>query len=94
MLLNGKGAYTLLVDGYQVYFNKPEFYSIEIAYIADSTPLWSSPVFTLEWFECVESPETKLAVVWLYDVDFDYWYIGGFAQLKRFRGGFGHAWMK
>jgi subtilisin family serine protease len=94
MLLAGPGDYTLLVEGYQVYFNKPEFYSIEIAYIDDSTPLWSSPVFTLECFECIESPETELAVVWLYDADLSYWYIGGFAQLQRMHRGFGHAWIR
>lgn len=83
MLLAGPGDYTLLVEGYQVYFDKREFYWIEIVYFADSTPLWSSSVFSLECFECVKSPVPGLAVAWLYDADFDYWYIGGFTQLKQ-----------
>ncbi len=94
MLLAGPGDYTLLVDGYQVYFNKAEFYCIEIVYFADSTPLWASPTFHLEGFECIESPETELAVVWLHDADFDYWYIGGFAQLRRLCRGFGGSWIR
>lgn len=82
-IISGPGDYTLLVEGYQVYFGKSEFYCIEIVYFADPTPLWSSPIFGLECFTSIQSPVTGLAVVWLYDSDFDYWYIGGFTQLKR-----------
>jgi subtilisin family serine protease len=85
ILLAGPGDYTLLVEGYQVYFNKREFYWIEIVYFADSTPLWSSSVFHLECFKCVRSPKAGLAVVWLYDPDFDWWYIGGFTQVRKMR---------
>jgi subtilisin family serine protease len=87
ILLAGPGDYTLLVEGYQVYFDKREFYWIEIVYFADSTPLWSSSVFSLECFGCVKSPEAGIAVVWLYDTDFDYWYIGGFTLVKQKCGG-------
>jgi len=86
----GPGDYTLLVDGYGVYSDKAEFYCLEIVYFADSVPSWSSSTFSLECFASVESPVSGLAVVWLYDADFDYWYIGGFTLLKRihwWRGG-------
>lgn len=81
--ISGAGDYTLLVDGYGVYFDKAECYYLEIVYFADSVPLWSSSTFTLKLFTVIKSPVSGLAVVWLYDEDFDYWYIGGFAQLAK-----------
>ena len=81
-LISGPGDYTLLVEGYQVYFGRSEFYCIEIVYFADSTPLWSSSIVRLKWFRSISSPVTGLAAVWLYDIDFDHWYIGGFTLVK------------
>jgi hypothetical protein len=82
-MLQGPGDYTILVDGYQVYFGKTEYYSLEIVYFADSTPSWSSPTFNLDCLKSVKSPVYGVAVVWLHDIDFDTWYIGGFAQLAK-----------
>jgi len=81
--LSGPGTYTILIDGYQVYFDKRECYSLEIIYFADPTPLWSSATFNLGCYAKIKSPVTGLAVVWLHDLDFDTWFIGGFAQLKE-----------
>jgi hypothetical protein len=88
----GTGEYTIVIDGYQVYFDKREYYKLEIVYLADpSTPLWSSDVFSINRFATVKSPEYGVAVAWIHDLDFDYWYIGGFTLLKRRRwcGGIG-----
>lgn len=82
-MIAGPGDYTLLVDGYQIYFDKREYYYLEIVYFANSVPLWTSPTFNLGCFAKVKSPVYGLAVVWLHDLDFDYWYIGGFAQLVK-----------
>ncbi len=82
-LISGPGSYTLLVDGYQVYFGKKEYYCLEIVYFADTMPLWSSPIFDLNHYATIKSPIYGLAVVWLHDEDFDAWYIGGFAQLSK-----------
>jgi subtilisin family serine protease len=79
----GPGEYTLLVDGYQVYFNKKEYYCLEIVYLADTTPLWESSIFNLECFECISSPEVGIAAAWLHDATFDHWYIAGFTTLKE-----------
>jgi subtilisin family serine protease len=81
--LSGPGTYTILIDGYQVYFDKKECYYLEIVYFADPTPLWSSATFNLGCYSRIKSPVTGLAVVWLHDLDFDTWFIGGFAQLKE-----------
>ena len=86
-IIAGPGDYTLIVDGYQVYFDKTEHYCLTVFYFADSGPLWSSPTFNLECFKSVRSPVAGLAVVWLYDADFDYWYIGGLTLLTQRRGG-------
>jgi len=83
MLASGPGRYTLLVDGYQVYFGKTECYSLQIVYFADTTPLWASATFNLGYYARVKSPVTGLAVVWLHDIDFDTWYIAGFAQISK-----------
>jgi subtilisin family serine protease len=81
--LSGTGTYTILIDGYQVYFDKKECYYLEIIYFANPTPLWSSATFNLGCYSRIKSPVTGLAVVWLHDLDFDTWFIGGFAQLKQ-----------
>ena len=83
MLAAGPGKYTIFVDGYQVYFDKIEYYCLEIVYFADTTPLWSSPLINLKCITTVQSPKYGVAVVWLYNADFDAWYIGGFAYLTR-----------
>jgi hypothetical protein len=86
-MISEPGAYTLLVNGYHVYFDQTEYYYVEVVYFADPTPLWSSPVFNLNCYAKVKPPITGLAVVWLHDKDFGAWYIGAFAQLKRVCGG-------
>jgi len=86
--LTGTGEYTIDIEGYQVYFNKKEYYKLEIIYIADpSTPLWSSDVFSINYFATVKSPEYGVAIAWIHDLDFDYWYIGGFTKLTQGRRG-------
>lgn len=84
-VISGPGEYTLLVDGYQVYFDKTEYYYLEIVYFADSTPLWSSSTFDLTCLSSVRSPVSGVAVVWLHDLDFNKWYIGGFTQVTKTR---------
>jgi len=79
----GPGEYAIMVDGYQVYFDKTEYYYLEIVYFADTTPLWASPLVNLKCMATVKSPVYGLAVVWLYNSDFDAWYIGGFAYLTK-----------
>jgi subtilisin family serine protease len=83
VIIEGPGQYTIMVDGYQVYFDKTECYSLEIIYFADVTPLWSSSVFSITCFARVSVPVYGLAIVWLHDTDFDAWYIGGFRQLTK-----------
>lgn len=84
----GTGEYTIDIEGYQVYFDKKEHYKLEIIYLADpSTPLWSSDVFSINYFTTVESPEYGVAIAWIHDLDFDYWYIGGFTKLTQRRRG-------
>ncbi|MEM2147095.1 MAG: S8 family serine peptidase [Candidatus Bathyarchaeia archaeon] len=79
----GPGEYTILIDGYQVYFGKTEYYYLEIVYFADTTPIWTSPLINLKCMATVKSPKYGVAVVWLYNTDFDTWYIGGFANLAK-----------
>jgi subtilisin family serine protease len=81
--MSGLGTYTILIDGYQVYFDKAECYFLEIVYFADPTPIWSSATFNLGCYARIRSPVAGVAVVWLHDLDFDAWFIGGFAQLKQ-----------
>jgi len=82
-LAAGPGEYTILVDGYQVLFDKTECYYLEIVYIADTTPLWTSPLIELKCWTTIKSPVYGLAVVWLYNADFNTWYIGGFANIAK-----------
>ncbi|MCL6579862.1 MAG: S8 family serine peptidase [Candidatus Bathyarchaeota archaeon] len=81
--ISGPGTYTLLVDGYEIYFDRIEYYYLEIVYFSDGVPIWSSPTFKLDCFKTVKSPVYGVAVVWLRDIDFDTWYIGGFAYLSK-----------
>ena len=82
-LAAGPGEYTILVDGYQVLFDKTEYYRLEIVYFADTIPVWSSPLINLKCITTVQSPKYGVAVVWLYNADFNAWYIGGFAYLTK-----------
>jgi len=82
-VISGPGDYILIVEGYQVYFDKVELYCLEIIYFADSVPLWSSPIFNLHGISLIKSPVLGLAEVWLHDTDFDHWYIGEFLQLRK-----------
>jgi len=82
----GTGEYTIIIDGYQVYSGKGECYKLEIIYLADpSTPLWSSEVFSIDRFATVKSQSYGVAIAWIHDLDFDYWYISGFTMLKKGR---------
>jgi hypothetical protein len=92
----GTGVYTLAMYGYQVYFDQ-ESYELEIIYISNpfkkrgarDLPLWSSNVFSIDDFAIVCVPPRAygnsqgVAITWIHDLDFDYWYIGGFTLLKR-----------
>lgn len=80
--LTGTGEYTLIIDGYQVYFGKAEHYKLEIIYLDNlSTPLWSSDAFSISYLATAQSPVHGVAIAWIHDLDFDYWYIGGFTLL-------------
>jgi hypothetical protein len=79
----GTGQYTLIIDGYQVYFGKKECYKLEIIYLADlSNPKWSSRVFSIDCYATVKSPVYGVAIAWIHDSDFDYWYVGGYFYLR------------
>ena len=83
--LTGTGEYTIIIDGYQVYFDRRECYELEIIYIADpSTPLWSSNVFSVKCIAFVKVPKYGVAVAWIHDLDFDYWYIAGYTLLGSY----------
>jgi len=84
MLLAGPGEYTLTVGGYQVYFGKHEWYILRIIYIANPTPLWSSSVFNIDFFNVISAPAYGVAITWIHDTFFDHWYIAGFAHLREF----------
>jgi hypothetical protein len=78
----GTGDYTIQIDGYQVYFDKKELYTLKIIYLKDpATPLWSSDVFSVDFCISVKSPVGGVAIAWIHDLDFDYWYMAGYAQL-------------
>ena len=69
--ISGPGDYTILVDGYQVYWGKKERYKLRIIYFADlGNPLWESELFALD--SCLtffRLPRCKhgLAVIWIHD---------------------------
>lgn len=69
--ISGPGDYTILVDGYQVYWGKKERYTLRIIYFADlGNPLWESEIFALD--SCLtffRLPRCKhgLAVIWIHD---------------------------
>lgn len=86
-MISGPGNYQLIVDGYQVYFGKTEYYCVQVVYIADPTPLWSSSTFVLNRFASVKSPVYGVAIAKLHDTEFDAWYIGDFAYLTRWQPG-------
>ncbi|MEM2588773.1 MAG: S8 family serine peptidase [Candidatus Bathyarchaeia archaeon] len=87
MLTAGPGEYTILIDGYQVYFDKTEYYRLEIVYLAETKPLWYSSLINLKHMASVQSPKHGVAVIWLYDAEFDAWYIGGFANIAKTQRG-------
>jgi hypothetical protein len=67
-----------MVDGYQVYFDRNECYSLEITYFKNLIPKWNSEIFALNhWIKLVRMPRRMhgLAVLWLHDTLFDHWYI-------------------
>ena len=74
--LTDPADYIIIVEGYQVYFDKNEYYSLEIIYFTSLLPIWDSKIFALDrWIKCIRLPRKKkgLAVLWLYYSYFDYW---------------------
>jgi subtilisin family serine protease len=86
-MISGLGNYQLIVDGYQVYFGKTEYYCLQVVYIAEPAPLWSSSTFMLNRFASVKSPVYGVAMAKLHDTEFDTWYIGDFAYLTCWQPG-------
>jgi len=83
-VIEGQGDYYIMVDGYQVYWDKKEKYCLEIIYIADWTSLWDSDLLTLvRHWTCVKLPKRMhgVAFIWLYDTLFGYWYIADFVKV-------------
>lgn len=77
--LTEPGSYLIMIDGYQVYFNRPEHYSLEIMYFSSLISFWDSEIFALDsWITFIRIPRRKhgLAVIWIHDTLFDYWYMG------------------
>ena len=83
-IIEGPGTYIILVDGYMVYFDKSEKYTLEIIYFADPTPLWYSQPFSLDIHsvKVVQSPVSGLAIAWIHDTLFDVWYIADFTTVS------------
>jgi hypothetical protein len=96
----GTGVYIVAMYGYQVYFEQEESYELEIIYIGNpfkksgvrDLPLWSSNVFSIDDSAIVCVPPRVygylqgVAIAWIHDLDFDYWYISGFTLVKRKHG--------
>jgi hypothetical protein len=84
-LIFGPGDYEIWVDGYQVYFGKDEPYTLRIIYFVDfGAPLWDSDIFALDkWTtgKCLPKGLSGVAVVWLYDTLFGYWYIADYVMV-------------
>jgi hypothetical protein len=80
-LLTEPGVYTLMVDGYQVYGNRNEKYTLRIIYFAnDLVPLWESDIFALTgWIKLFKVPEDGLAVLWIHDTLFGFSYMADYA---------------
>ncbi len=87
-VISGPGEYEIWVDGYQVYFDKTEYYYMEIIYFTGEPPLWASNPFQIDGCTSIRVPKTGVAIVWLYDETFDAWYIGSFVELKNMKCGF------
>ena len=81
--ISGPGDYEIWVDGYQVYFDKTEYYELQIIYFTGEPPTWASSTFSINYFRSIRSPASGVAVTWIYDEQFDTWYIGGFTQLRQ-----------
>ena len=81
----GPGEYEIWVSGYQVYFNRTEYYYMEIIYFTGEPPVWTSNPFQIDFCTVIKSPKAGVAVVWLYDETFDAWYIGDFVELRKIR---------
>jgi hypothetical protein len=78
------GDYTILVDGYQVYFNKKERYRLRIIYFADLVPKWESEIIALDcWITFVRLPRCMkgVAIVWIHDTLFNYWYMADYVKV-------------
>jgi hypothetical protein len=84
-VISGPGDYEIWVDGYQVYFGKDEPYTLRIIYFADfGAPLWDSDIFALDkWTtgKCLPKGLSGVAVVWIYDTLFGYWYIADYVMV-------------
>ncbi len=78
----GPGDYTILVDGYQVYWGKKEKYTLRIIYFANlDNPLWESEIFALDrCLTFVRLPRCKhgLAVIWIHDSLFSVSYMADY----------------
>jgi subtilisin family serine protease len=75
--ISGAGDYLILVDGYEVYFDKAESYKLRITYFAEGlSPIWESNYFALYCrFKVIRVPVDGIAVVWVYDTFFGFWYM-------------------
>jgi hypothetical protein len=76
--LTEPGMYYIMIDGYQVYFNRNEHYCLEITHFTSLISKWDSEIFALDWWiTLVRVPRRMrgLAVIWIHDTLFDYWYI-------------------
>ncbi len=79
--LTEPGTYLIMIDGYQVYFDQNERYTLEIIYFSNLVETWQSKVFSLDsWLTIVKLPNRKkgIAILWLHSVSdyWDYWYMG------------------
>jgi len=77
--LTEPGSYLIMIDGYQVYFDKKERYSLEIMYFSSMISIWDSEIFALDsWITLIRMPRRKhgLAVIWIHDTLFGYRYMG------------------
>lgn len=76
--LTEPGMYYIMIDGYQVYFNRNEQYSLEITHFTSLISKWDSEIFALDWWITLVRVPRKmrgLAVIWIHDTLFDFWYI-------------------
>jgi subtilisin family serine protease len=74
-MILGEGRYVLLVEGYQVYWNRNEKYILRITYLANPEPLWESDIITLDsWFQVIRLPKKirGVAVVLIHDPNYLY----------------------